>query len=53
MFLSPRRDSISGNLGSVQSGGAFSGRRALTIERLLMSGCVQGREPTENVSIKP
>ena len=28
-------------------------RRALTIERLLMSGCVQGREPTENGLIKP
>ena len=32
---------------------AFSGWRALTIERLLMSGCVQGRELTDNVSIKP
>ena len=27
-------------------------RRAQTIEHSLMSGCVQGREPTENVSIK-
>ena len=34
-------------------GGVFSGQRALTTERSLMSGCVQGREPTENVSIKP
>ena len=30
-----------------------TGRRALTIECSLMSGCVQGHEPTENVSIKP
>ena len=27
-----------------QSGGALSGQRALTIERLLMSGCGQGHE---------
>ena len=52
-FLSPCRDSISGNLGSFFFGGAFSGRRALTIEHSLMSGCVQGCEPTQNVSIKP
>ena len=31
---------------------AFSGRRAPTIDRSL-SGCVQGRELTENVLIKP
>ena len=31
-------------LGSFQSEGALSGQRALTIERLLMSGCGQGRE---------
>ena len=52
MLLSPCRDSISGILGSFQSGGTFSGRRALAIEGLLMSGCVQGHEPTENGSIK-
>ena len=45
-------DSISGHLGRFYTG-AFSGRRALTIEHSLMSGCVQGREPTENMSIKP
>ena len=44
------RDSMSGNLGSR---GVFSDQTALTIERSLMSGCVQGRELTENVSIKP
>ena len=32
--------------------GVFSGQRSLTIERSLMSGCVQGHEPTENVSLK-
>ena len=52
MLLLPCRDSISGILGNCQSGGVFSGRKALTIERLLMSGCGKGREPTENVSIK-
>ena len=31
-------DFISGTVGSFQSGGAFSGRRALTIECSLMSG---------------
>ena len=36
--------SISGTVGSFQSGGAFAGRRALTIESLLMSGCGQGYE---------
>ena len=52
MLLLPCRDSISSILGNCQSGGVFSGWRALTIERLLMSGCGKGREPTENVSIK-
>ena len=33
-------DSISGFLGSFQSGGALSSRRALTVERSVMSGCV-------------
>ena len=46
MVISPCRDSISG---SFQSGGAFSGRRALTIERLVMSGCGQGHEPAKNL----
>ena len=48
MVLSPCRDSISGFLGSFQSGGAFSGWRALTIECLVMSGCGQGHEPAKN-----
>ena len=43
-LLSPCRGSISDILGSFQSGGALSGRKALTIERLLMSGCGQGPE---------
>ena len=37
--------SISGFLVSFQSGGAFLGQKALTIERLVMSGCSQGHEP--------
>ena len=36
--------SIPGTLGSFQSGGPFAGRRALTIENLLMSGCGQSYE---------
>ena len=43
-FLAPRRGSICDILGSFQSGGALSGRRALTIERSLMCGCGQGHE---------
>ena len=35
---------LSDILGSFQSGGVLSGWRALTIERLLMSGCGQGHE---------
>ena len=35
-------------LGSFQSGGAFSSRRALTIEHFVMSGCGQGHEPARN-----
>ena len=50
MLFSPCRDPISGILGSFQSGGVFTGRRALTTECSLISGCVQGYEPTENVS---
>ena len=45
MVPSPCRDSISGFLGSFQSGGAFSGRRGLTD---VMSGCGQGHEPAKN-----
>ena len=48
MVLSPCRDSISGFLGNFQSGGVFSGRRALTIERWVMSECGQGHEPAKN-----
>ena len=43
--LSSCRDSISGNY---QSGGASSGRRDLTIECLVMSGCGQGHESAKN-----
>ena len=43
---------ISGTVGSFQSGGAFAGQRVLTIERLLMSGCGQVHYPQENVSKK-
>ena len=48
MVLSPCRDSISGPLGNFQSGGVFSGQRALTIEHSVMSGCGQGHEPANN-----
>ena len=41
---------ISGSVG-FQSGRAFAGQRALTIESLLMSEYGQGYEPTEIVSI--
>ena len=41
-LLLPCRGSISDILGSIQSRGALSGRRAVTIERSLMSGCGQG-----------
>ena len=42
MVLSPFRDSVSGILGSAQSGEVFSGWRALTNERPVMNGCGQG-----------
>ena len=48
--LSPCRGSISDFLGSFQCAGAFLGRRALTIERSVMSGCGQGHEPTKKTS---
>ena len=48
MVLSPCRDSISGFVGSLQSGGAFPSWRALTIENLVMNGCGQGHEPAKN-----
>ena len=48
MHLSPCRRSISGTVGSFQSGGVFIGQSALTIEGLLMCECGQGREPTKN-----
>ena len=50
MHLSPCRGSISGTVGSFQSGGVFIGQSALTIEGLLMCECGQGREPTKNAS---
>ena len=39
---------ISGTIGSFQSGGAFGGWRALTIESLLISMCGQCHEPPGN-----
>ena len=33
---------------SFRSGGALSGRRALTVERSVMSGCGRGHEPAKN-----
>ena len=48
--LPPCRGTISGLVGSIQSGGALAGQRALTIESLLMSGCGWGHEPKEIVS---
>ena len=46
---SPCRDSISGFLGRFQSGGVFSGQRALTIECLVMSGYGLGHELEKNL----
>ena len=43
---------ISGLVGSIQSGGVCAGLRALTIESSLMSGCGWGHEPKEVVSKK-
>ena len=48
-LLLPFRGSISDILGSFQSRGALSGRRDLTIECLLMSGCGQGHELVKNM----
>ena len=39
------RGSISGTVGSFQSGEAFTGRRALNIVSSLMTGCGRGHEP--------
>ena len=39
------RGSISGSVGSFQSGKVFTGRRALTIVSSLMSGRGRGHEP--------
>ena len=41
--------SISGTVGSFQSGEAVAGRRALTIVCSLMSGCGQGHELRESM----
>ena len=48
MVLSPCRNSISGFVGSLQSGGGFCGRRALTIECLVVSRYGQGHELAKN-----
>ena len=45
------RDTISGSVGSFQSGRVLAGWRDLTIESSL-SGCDQGHEPTEIASKK-
>ena len=42
---SPCKGTISGLVGSIQSGGACACQRALSIESLLMSGCGWGHEP--------
>ena len=49
MLLSPCSGYISDILGSFPSGGVLSGQRALTIERLLMSGCGQGHELVRDI----
>ena len=46
------RGTISESVSSFQSGGAFAGWRALTIESMQMSGCGEGHEPNEIVSKK-
>ena len=46
------RGTISESVSSFQSGGAFAGWRALTIESMQMSGCGEGHEPKEIVSKK-
>ena len=43
-LLPPCRGFIPDILGSFQFGGVLSGQRALTIERLLMSGCGQHQQ---------
>ena len=43
------RGTISGTVGSFQSGGVFASWRALTIESSQMSGQGYSHEPTENV----
>ena len=50
MVLSPCRDSISGFVGSLQSGGGFCGRRALTIECLVVSRYGQGHMNLQRTS---
>ena len=49
ILLSNCRGSMSDILGSFQSGEVLSGRRALTIECSLMSGCGQGHELAEDM----
>ena len=46
----PCRGTIFGLVGRIQSGGVLTGRRTLTIESSLMSGCGWGHEPKEIVS---
>ena len=42
------RGSISGNVGSFQSGQAFAGQTALAVQSLLLSGCDKGHKPAQN-----
>ena len=49
---SPCRGTIFGLVGSIQSRGALTGQRALTIESSLISGCGWGYEPKEIVPKK-
>ena len=51
-FSSPDRGTVSGSVGIFQSGGAFTGQRALIIESSPMSGHGLDPEPTTNVSKK-
>ena len=47
-FSLPCKSTISGTVGSFQSGGAFATGRTLTIVNSPMSGYCKGHEPPEN-----
>ena len=48
MLLSSCRGSIPGNIGSLQSGQAFAGQKALAVQSLLLIGCDKGHKPAKN-----